>query len=64
MKTLTNGEKTLKLRRLYTYASKFALIVHFLKTSLGIGNLWDHLKCVMSHTCIESRFSTKHCQLR
>ena len=56
MQILKNGEKTLKLRRSYTCASKSGLILHFLKMNLGSGNLWDHLRYILSHTCLENRF--------
>ena len=41
MQTLKNGAVDLKLRRLSTYASKYALIPQYSKMSSGFGNLWD-----------------------
>ena len=41
---------------------KYALIVQILKVSIGFGILWDHLRYVLSHTCLEIRFSIKLCQ--
>ena len=60
---IKNGEIVLKVRRSYINASKHALILQFLKMCLEFGNLWDHLWYVLSHTCIEIRYSIKHCQL-
>ena len=54
-----NGEIALKLRRLYTYASKYALTLQFLKMSLRFGNSWDHLSYVLRRTSLEFRFSVK-----
>ena len=39
-------ELALKLRKSYTYASKYALIRQILKISIGFGDLWDHLSYV------------------
>ena len=64
MPTLKNGGIAWKLAKSYTYASKYALFLLFLKMSLAFGNLWDHLRYVLSHTCLEIRFSIKHCQFR
>ena len=41
MQTMKNGEIALELRRQYTYASKSALVLQYLKMSLEFGNLWD-----------------------
>ena len=43
MQTFKNGELALKLRRSYTYASNYALILQFFRMSLVLGNLLDHL---------------------
>ena len=47
---IKNGEIVLKLRTSYINASKHALILQFVKMSLGFGNLWDHLWYVLSRT--------------
>ena len=50
MQTIKNGEMTLKLRRAYTYAPKYALFLHYSKMSLGFGNLRDYFRYVLSYT--------------
>ena len=62
VQTLKNGKIALKPINSYTNASKCALILQFLKISLGFGNLWDHLGYVLSHICLEIRFLIKHGQ--
>ena len=51
----------LEAEKVVTNASKYALFLQFLKVSLGFRNLWDHLRYVLSITCLEFRFSIKHC---
>ena len=59
---IKNGEIVLKLRMSYINASKHALLLQFVKMSLGFGNLRDQVWYVLSHTCLEIRFSIKPCQ--
>ena len=59
MQTFKNGGITQKLRKSYTYASQYALILLFLKMSLGFGKIREHLRCVLNHACLVIRFSSK-----
>ena len=64
MQTLKNGGIAWKMKKLYTFASKYALTLLFLKMNLEFGVFWEHLRYVLSHTCLEIQFSINHCQFR
>ena len=64
VQTIKNGEVALMLRKSYTNGSKYDFIFQFSKVSLRFDGLWDNLRFVLSHTCLETRFSITHCQFR
>ena len=42
MQTIYNCEFVLKMRKVYTYASKYVVFPQYLNMGLGFGNLWDN----------------------
>ena len=56
VQTLKNGQIALKLKRLYTYASKYALVRQWLKMSSGFGKLGDTQRMLWATQILKINF--------